>query len=34
MWDRYAQGHHGACLVLDRIELNEATRLIPVVDGR
>jgi hypothetical protein len=33
MWDRYAQDHHGACLVLDRIELNETTRLIPV-DGR
>lgn len=34
MWDRYAQGHHGACLVLDRVALNETTRLIPAVDGR
>jgi hypothetical protein len=34
MWDRYAQGHHGACLVLDRIALNETTGMIPAVDGR
>lgn len=34
MWDRYAQGHRGACLVLDQVEINETTGLIPAVDGR
>ena len=34
MWDRYAQGHRGACLVVDRTALSETTRLIPAVDGR